>query len=228
MAGVRVDRRRRFAKHLGNSCRYADVAKPNRGSVQRSLAVSREARAEEAGPSNACMTDVQRPPIGVAEQVIVEHDNGPRSRESSQNPASQSPRAASTHGSPSGTSTGIVVGDSKDMRFFGPSAWVPPGFSDLTHGQSTPQHAPKQAFPSKESWSRWTHPLPSDALEDDSGILQATDGSKINTLRVQAQFALIQASISRELSSVTGLLLRSVVQYRTPGKNFLGVYFLPS
>lgn len=288
------------------------------------------------------------------------------------------------------------------LLILGPSAWVPPGFSDLTHGQSTPQHAPKQAFPSKESWSRWTHPsvrttlerrtkqplppwskaftlvseffehdhkampclhpptfmtllgqqycdtseespawwvalnavlaiaqrrrvetgrsplaeedlawgyaanalgstldvlmrsscllsvqalltigwffigtpnpqpafmlvgsavrlahtiglhrndynhnlssvekemrnrvfwvavtldsqlclqtgrppahdlhdfhprLPSDALEDDSGILQATDGSKINTLRVQAQFALIQASISRELSSVTG------------------------
>ncbi|KAM6516489.1 hypothetical protein FALCPG4_014671 [Fusarium falciforme] len=132
------------------------------GSIQR---FSRETRVEEAGPSNVCTTDVQTPPIGAAEQVIVEHDNGPRSRESSQNPASQSPGAASTHGSPSGTSTGIVVGDSKDMRFFGPSAWVPPGFSDLTHGQSTPQHAPKQAFPSKESWSRWTHPSVRTTLE---------------------------------------------------------------
>ncbi|KAJ4156372.1 hypothetical protein NW754_008000 [Fusarium falciforme] len=119
MAGVHVDRRRRFAKRLGNSCRYADVAKPNRGSAQRSLAALREARAEEAGPSNACMKDVQTPPIGAAEQAIIEHDDSPRSRECSQNPASQSPGAASTRGSPSGTSTGIVVGDSKDMRFFG-------------------------------------------------------------------------------------------------------------
>ncbi|KAJ4229180.1 hypothetical protein NW759_003902 [Fusarium solani] len=181
MAGVRVDRRRRFAKacdacrrkklrcdgqrpictrcqRLGNSCRYADVDKPNRGSTQRSLAALRETRVEEAGPSDACTTDVQTVPVGTAEQAVVERDNGPRSQQSSPSPASQSPGAASAHGSPSGTSTGIVVGDSKDMRFFGPSAWVPPGFSDLTHGQSTPQHAPKQPFPSKESWSRWTHP----------------------------------------------------------------------
>lgn len=95
------------------------MAKPNRGSTQRSLAALRETRAEEAGPSIVCTTDVQTFPIGTAEQVIVEHDNGPRSLESSPDRASQSPGAASAYGSPSGTSTGIVVGDSKDMRFFG-------------------------------------------------------------------------------------------------------------
>jgi hypothetical protein len=106
-------------QRLGNSCRYADVDKPNRGSTQRSLAALRETRVEEAGPSDACTTDVQTVPVGTAEQAVVERDNGPRSQQSSPSPASQSPGAASAHGSPSGTSTGIVVGDSKDMRFFG-------------------------------------------------------------------------------------------------------------
>lgn len=49
----------------------------------------------------------------------------------------------------------------------GPPAWVPPGFSDLTTGQSTPRHAPRQPFSSKskESWSRWTHPSVCTTLE---------------------------------------------------------------
>ncbi|KAI8713878.1 Fungal-trans domain-containing protein [Fusarium sp. LHS14.1] len=140
------------------------------GSAQFALAANasrslRQTRAEEAGPRNVCTTDVQTLPLGTPDQVIVESDNAPRSRESSQYPASQSPVVASAHGSPSGASTGIVVGDSKDMRFFGPSAWVPPEFSDLTPGQCTPQCAPKQAFPSKESWSRWTHPSVRTTLE---------------------------------------------------------------
>ncbi|RSL54331.1 hypothetical protein CEP54_009953 [Fusarium duplospermum] len=163
MAGVHVDdaalpRLVMLVGHLSNSCRYADVAKPNRGSVQRSRW---ETRVEEAGPSDACSTGVQTPRISTAEQLIVGTDNVPRSRESSRHPASQSQGAASAHSSPSGTSTGIVVGDSKDMRFFGPSAWVPPGFSDLTHSQ----HPPKQPFPSKESWSTWTHPCVRNTLE---------------------------------------------------------------
>lgn len=47
--------------------------------------------------------------------------------------------------------------------------------------------------------------LPNDDLEDDSETLQATDGSRVHLLRVQAQLALIQDCMSRELSSAANL-----------------------